>query len=66
MCRTALTDSPEGRAIGEEFNHAILLMIGAPYVVFGVVGAALFRGRLAAAWNRLRGTRSTRPVDPRS
>ena len=54
MCKTALTNSAEGRAVSEEFNRAILLMIGAPYVVFGVVGAALFRERLRAAWGRLR------------
>ena len=55
MCKTALTDSAEGRNIGEQFNSAILLLIGAPYVVFGTVGAALFRHRLGAAWRRFRG-----------
>jgi len=46
MCRTALTHSAEGRAMGESFNHAILLMLAAPYAVFAVVGATLFRDRL--------------------
>ena len=55
MCKTALTNSPEGRDIGEQFNRAILLMIGAPYAVFGVVGVALFRERLRAGWRRCRG-----------
>jgi hypothetical protein len=54
MCKTALTDSPEGRDIGEQFNRGILVMIGAPYLVFGVVGAALFRERLQATWRRFR------------
>ena len=27
MCKTALTDSPEGRAINQTFNRAILLML---------------------------------------
>ena len=54
MCKTALTDSPEGRDIGEQFNRGILVMIGAPYLVFGVVGAALFREKLQAAWRRVR------------
>ena len=63
MCKTALTNSPEGRDIGEQFNRAILLMIGAPYLVFGVVGAAIFRERLQAAWRRLRHPGS--PSDPR-
>jgi hypothetical protein len=54
MCKTALTNSPEGREIGEQFNRGILVMIGAPYLVFGVVGAALFREKLQAAWRRFR------------
>lgn len=54
MCKTALTDSPEGRDIGEQFNRGILVMIGAPYLVFGVVGAALFREKLQSAWRRVR------------
>ena len=58
MCKTALTNSPEGRDIGEQFNRAILLMIGAPYAVFGAVGAVLFRERLCSAWRRFRGSPS--------
>jgi len=65
MCKTALTNSPEGRDIGEQFNRAILLMIGAPYVVFGAVGAAIFRERLRAVWRRLRRPRMDPPADPR-
>lgn len=65
MCRTALTNSPEGRDIGEQFNQAILLMIGAPYMVFGIVGAALFRDRLRGAWRRFRRPRMDPAVDPR-
>jgi hypothetical protein len=61
MCKTALENSPEGRDLGEQFNRAILLMIGAPYAVFGVVGVALFRERLRARWRRLRGAL---PADP--
>ena len=30
MCKTALTGSPEGRGMGAEFNHAILLMVARP------------------------------------
>lgn len=65
MCKTALTNSPEGRDIGEQFNRAILLMIGAPYFVFGAVGAALFRERLRAAWRRFRRPRIGPGADPR-
>ena len=53
MCRTALTGSPEGRAIGEQFNRAILLMMAAPYVVIGTVGAVFFRERLRSAMHRV-------------
>lgn len=53
MCRTALTGSPEGRAIGEQFNRAILLMMAAPYVVIGTVGAVFFRVRLRSGLHRL-------------
>lgn len=63
MCRTALTDSPEGREIGEQFNRGILVMVGAPYLVFGAVGAAIFRERLVSAGRRLR--ERLFPADPR-
>ena len=53
MCKTALTGSPEGRSMGEQFNRAILLMMAAPYVVIGAVGAVAFRGRLRLAAGRL-------------
>ena len=52
MCRTALTNSAEGRSIIPEFNRAILLMIVAPYAVFAAVGVAAFRGRIREAWKR--------------
>jgi hypothetical protein len=63
MCKTALTNSAEGREITQQFNRAILLMIGAPYAVFGVVGAALFRERIRGAWRRLRGPGAVVPSE---
>jgi hypothetical protein len=48
MCRTALTNSAEGQAMAEQMNNGILMMIAAPYMVFGAVGAVLFRGRIAS------------------
>lgn len=48
MCKTALTDSPEGRAINRTFNRAILLMLVAPYVVVGTLMATVFRRPLVA------------------
>lgn len=46
MCRGAVTSSPEGQAIGGSLNTAILLMVAAPYAVFGSVATILFRHRL--------------------
>lgn len=60
MCKTALTNSPEGRAIGADFNRAILVMIAAPYLVLSAIAVTFFRHRLRAALRRLIG----RPVLP--
>ena len=48
MCQTALLNSPEARGMGAEFNRAILVMLFAPYAVFGSIGAVLLRRRIAA------------------
>ncbi len=66
MCRTALTQSPEGRALAESFNGAILLMLAAPYAVFSVCLAVIFRRRLRARLARLlRRFGLPRPACPR-
>ena len=52
MCQTALLNSAEGRGMGEEFNHAILVMLFAPYAVFGSIGAILLRHRIRARVRR--------------
>jgi hypothetical protein len=54
MCKTALAGSPEGRAITADFNHAILLMVAAPYVVMGGFLLGVYRGRLLHDARRLR------------
>jgi hypothetical protein len=46
MCKTALTNSPEGRAISGRFNVAILVMLVAPYVIASGVLLAVFRERI--------------------
>jgi hypothetical protein len=46
MCKTALTGSSEGQRIANEFNHAILMMVAAPYLIFGTIAAWLFRTRI--------------------
>lgn len=46
MCKTTVAQSPEGRALAEELNSAILVMFVAPYLVFGTITAVVFRRRL--------------------
>jgi hypothetical protein len=56
ICKTVLTQSPEGRQIGATVNTAILVMLLAPYLVFGSLAVILFRVRIAreiARWARL-------------
>jgi hypothetical protein len=49
MCKTALISSPEGQAMGAQFNHAILLMLFAPYVVAAAFVGMVWRRRIVAA-----------------
>ena len=42
MCRRAL-DSPEGRQMIAAFRSGILLLLGAPFVVFGAVAGLAVR-----------------------
>jgi hypothetical protein len=56
LCKTVLTQSPEGRQLSETFNLAILVMVFAPYLVFGSLALILFRGpirRGVSRWARL-------------
>jgi hypothetical protein len=43
MCRTALENSPEGKALAGTFNYAILFLMGMPYALFGAVGFGIYR-----------------------
>ena len=43
MCRRALEASPEGQALAGSFRHGILLLMGAPYLMLGATGYAIFR-----------------------
>src|SRR5262245_902546 len=45
MCKTALTNSEEGRGISAEFNRAILVMLLGPYLLMAAGAAYLLRGR---------------------
>ena len=53
MCKTALTGSPEGRGMMSQFNHAILLMVAAPYLVAGGFLLGVYRGRIRHHARRL-------------
>lgn len=46
MCKTALTNSEEGRGISAQFNQAILVMLVAPYLLMAAGAGYLFRDRL--------------------
>jgi hypothetical protein len=48
MCKATLESSEEGRRVSGELNRAILLMLAAPYVVFGTCAGVLFRRRIGA------------------
>ena len=45
MCRTALSESPEGRQLQGGFNNAILFLLPFPYLVFGTLAAAIWLSR---------------------
>ncbi len=59
MCKTALTNSSEGQHVASEFNQAILVMVAAPYLVFGSIAGLLFRTRIAE-WLGARSSSSSR------
>ena len=43
MCRTALESSPEGQAIAGGFRKGIIILIAAPYLIFGTFSIAIYR-----------------------
>jgi hypothetical protein len=57
MCQATLVGSAEGRAMAGAFNHAILVMLVAPYLVFVSLLFVFFRHRIPSpgrVWGRLR------------
>jgi hypothetical protein len=52
MCKTALTNSDEGRGMSRQFNEAILVMLVAPYVLMGAAASYLFRARIRSLATR--------------
>jgi hypothetical protein len=45
MCRTALESSEEGPMLAAKLNRGVLVLLGAPFAVALLVGAALHRSR---------------------
>ena len=43
MCKTALEQSDEGRAIAKSFDYGILFLMGIPYVMAGTLAFVAFR-----------------------
>ena len=43
ICRAALANSPEGRVLAGSFRRGILVLMAAPFGIFGTIGYALFR-----------------------
>jgi hypothetical protein len=58
MCKTALTNSEEGRGLTAGFNHAILVMLLGPYLLMAAGAAYLLRAHIrslvARAVSRIR------------
>jgi hypothetical protein len=52
MCKTALTNSEEGRAMSVQFNHAIVVMLIAPYLLMATAAAYLLRHRIRTLASR--------------
>jgi hypothetical protein len=48
MCKATLESSDEGRRVSGELNRAILVMLAAPYLVFGACAGMLFRRPIGA------------------
>lgn len=43
MCRTALQNSPEGRAVAEGFRYGIIFLLAAPYAIMGSIAVGVVR-----------------------
>jgi hypothetical protein len=55
MCKTALTNSEEGRGLTAEFNRAILIMLLGPYLLMAAGAGYLLRGRIRSLAARAAG-----------
>ena len=58
MCKAVLEGAVEGGRIAQGLNNGILLMLAAPYVIFGSFLVLIFRRRLLDAAARWRAGRT--------
>ena len=49
MCRTALTNSPEGQRWARGIDHGIVLLLAAPFLIAGRVLFSIYRPEITAA-----------------
>ena len=49
MCKTGLTNSPEGQRLARGFNTGILFLLSAPFVVAGTIALLILRSHLRRA-----------------
>jgi hypothetical protein len=54
MCRTALTQSPEGLRWSRGINAGIMLLLAAPFLIAGSVALVIYQRPIARALARLR------------
>lgn len=68
MCRTALTQSPEGQRWSRGINAGIMLLLAAPFLIAGGISLVIYRPHLPRASARirawLRASRSAAPSVP--
>jgi hypothetical protein len=64
MCKAVLEGAVEGRRIAEGLNKGILLMLAAPYLIFGSFLLLVFRRRLLDSAARWRAGRTAPALPP--
>ncbi len=60
LCRTALTQSPEGQRMAAGFNAGIIFLFAAPFVIGGGIAFYIFQAPLRAWWSAVWARRSLR------
>lgn len=52
LCKNTLTNSEEGRSMAENINMAVLVLLPAPFVIFGLIAYAIRRGHAAQSGDK--------------